>query len=78
MLVSPPRFASAEPGRASATLHPYWDRVLWQSVRGKEGASLPLPKQLAIDFLSIAPRVHTSDELVAGLRQAEELCYLAG
>ena len=27
---------------------------------GKEGASLPLPKQLAVDFLSIAPRVHTS------------------
>ena len=33
-----------------------------------------MPKQLAVDFLSIAPRVHTSDELVDALRQAEELC----
>ena len=68
------QMASAHAGAASSSLHPYWDRVVWQSVRGKEGASLPLPKQLAIDFLSIAPRVHSCAQLVGALRQTEELC----
>ncbi|KAL1524752.1 hypothetical protein AB1Y20_019635 [Prymnesium parvum] len=66
--------ANGETGRASATLFPYFDRVVWQDVRGKEGASIPLPKQLAIDFLSIMPRVHASSELFNALRQTEELC----
>ena len=52
-------------GRHEAVLHPYWDRVVWQDVRGKEGTAQPIPKQMPVNFLCVPPRV-------AAPRQAAE------
>ena len=63
-------------GRHEAVLHPYWDRVVWQDVRGKEGAAQPIPKQMPVNFLCVPPRVTTPRQAAEALRQAERVCLL--
>ncbi|KOO20988.1 hypothetical protein Ctob_000046 [Chrysochromulina tobinii] len=63
-----------EAGKVSATLFPYFDRVVFKDVCGKEGAPVPVPKGLGVDMLGLRERATSSEELVRALNFTEELC----
>ena len=51
----------------------HWDRVVWQDVRGKEGAAQGDQIQMPVNFLCVPPRAPPRQAAEA-LRQAERVC----
>ena len=63
--------SNMETSTDAALLHPYFDRMKWQDVSGREGQSVPTLKQLPVDFLAIPERVTSPSQATAALQQVD-------
>lgn len=66
--------SNTDPASEEHVLHPFFERVVFQDVAGKEKEGVPLPKQLPVDLYALPKRVTNPEEAMAVLRHTEILC----